>query len=73
MSDVCFSGSALALLGVIGGVLQAAIVALFLGWIKSLQDRILSTEGERDRAADNFERSLNLGETVVQKRAGKRG
>lgn len=73
MSDVCFSGAALALLGAMGGVLLSAGGVLFRGWITSLQDRVKAVEEERDRAADNFERSLHLGEVVVQKRAGKRG
>lgn len=64
-SDVCFSPGAIVLLGSIGGVLQAVIVALFWGWIRSLQDSIREAREERDRAATNLESSLQLGQRLA--------
>lgn len=83
MADVSFSVPALALLGAIWLVLQAVIVTLFWGWIRSLQQRVQDAQGdrdravadaraERDRAADNLERALNIGETTAGMRAPRR-
>jgi hypothetical protein len=73
----------LALLGTIGGVLQVVIVTLFYGWIRSLERRVVDAQldrdhavedarNERDRAADNLERALNIGETTAGLRAPRR-
>lgn len=72
MSDACFSPASLALLATIGGILQAVIVTLFYGWVRSLEQRVKDAQAERDRAADNLERSLNIGETTVGLRQPRR-
>lgn len=63
--DVCFSGAALGLLGAIWLVLQAVIVTLFWGWINSLKDSVKEARDERDRAANNLDQALGLGEALV--------
>jgi hypothetical protein len=83
VENICFSPASLALLGTIGGVLQVVIVTLFYGWIRSLERRVIDAQldrdhavedarGERDRAADNLERALNIGETTAGLRAPRR-
>jgi hypothetical protein len=66
-SEVCFSPGALTLLGVIGAALQATIVALFWGWIRSLEDSIREARAERDRALDGWEQTVGLGEKAVRR------
>ena len=67
MDDVCFSPGALALLASIGTILQGVIVALFWGWVRSLQDSIAEARAERDRMADGWEKTIGLGERAVRR------
>lgn len=67
MSDICFSGPALALLGGFWIVIQGVVVVLFWGWIRSLQDSIHEARGERDRAIDGWERTVGVGEQAVRR------
>lgn len=67
MSEVCFSGSALALLGAVWLVLQAAFVGLFLALIRSKDDSIREARAERDRMADGWEATIGLGEKAVRR------
>lgn len=64
---VCFSPGALALLGAIWVVLQAAFVALFWALIRSKDDSIREARSERDRMADGWEATVNLGEKAVRR------
>lgn len=72
MGDACFSPASLALLGIIGGVLQAAIMGLFWALIRSKDDSIREARSERDRASDNLDRALNIGETTVGLKTSRR-
>jgi hypothetical protein len=67
VGDACFSPASLALLAAIGTVLQGAIVALFWGWIRSMQDSIREARAERDRMADGWEATIGLGEKAVRR------
>jgi uncharacterized membrane protein len=65
MGDVCFSGSALTLLGAMWLVIQAAIVALFWVAVRAFQDSIRDARSERDRASSNLEEALHIGTEAV--------
>lgn len=71
---VCFSPSALALLGSVWVVIQGVIIFLFRGWLGSLKDQntqcradIDSLRAERDRALGGWEQTLGLGERAVRR------
>jgi biopolymer transport protein ExbB/TolQ len=66
-SGVCFSPGALALLATIGGILQAAIIALFWALVRSKDDSIREARAERDRMADGWEATIGLGEQAVRR------
>lgn len=62
MADACFSPSSLALLAIIGGALQAAIIGLFWMGIRAKDDSIRDARELRDRALDVNERAILSGE-----------
>lgn len=56
--ETCFSPSALVLLGVIGGVIQAIVATLFWLAIRSKDDAIKDARDQRDRALDINEQMI---------------
>jgi hypothetical protein len=73
-NDTCFSPQALALLGILGGLIQGAVIFLFRGWVGSLKDQISACQAEigqarleRDRAMDGWEATIGLGEKAVRR------
>lgn len=75
MSDACFSPQSLALLAVIGGALQAAILGLFWMGIRAKDDAIKDARELRDRALDINERAIQASERQVDvvDRVARRG
>lgn len=74
MSEACFSPASLALLAVIGGALQAAIVGLFWLAIRAKDDAITDARSLRDRALDVNERAITASERqvdVIARRGGR--
>lgn len=66
MSEACFSPGSLALLGLIGGVLQGVIVTLFWLAIRSKDDAIRDARELRDRAIEINEQAIVASERTVR-------
>jgi uncharacterized membrane protein YciS (DUF1049 family) len=76
LGEACFSPASLALLAIVGGALQAAIVGLFWLAIRSKDDSIKDARDLRDRALDINERTIETGERqadVVSRAVTRRG
>lgn len=54
-------------LGAIWAVIQGVIVFLFHGWVGSLKESLVEARAERDRMADGWEATINLGEKAVRR------
>lgn len=57
-SEACFSPSSLTLLGVIGGVIQSVVVALFYLAVRAKDDAIKDARETRDRALEINEQMI---------------
>lgn len=58
VTETCFTGSAMALLALIGGVIQSVIVALFWLGVRWQQDALQDARKTRDRALDVNEEAI---------------